>query len=206
MRLGFGSNQEDGGNTISQDLAFGFAGMILLVFIVVVTLISVEQVEENTDENVNQERLVVRAVWDPTRDADVDLHVRAPNDRHVYYGNKSGRVFDLIRDDLGHRNEFTKFKTNEEMAETRGLVAGEYLVNVHYYSDHDRGGPVEVEVVITVQKEPKKRAKPLFEPILVKLSVTQEKTVVRFELTEEGDLVPGSRNNVQENLFMRRGR
>jgi hypothetical protein len=52
-------------------------------------------------------------------DADVDLWVQAPGDRPVGYSNKSGRIFNLLRDDLGRAQDITDYNTRSRTREGR---------------------------------------------------------------------------------------
>jgi hypothetical protein len=45
--------------------------------------------------------VIIEAQWPDRLDADVDLWVQGPGDKAVGHSNKSGRLFNLLRDDLG---------------------------------------------------------------------------------------------------------
>src|SRR4051794_3763581 len=49
--------------------------------------------------------VIVEMTWPPNIDADVDLWVQAPGDVPVGYSDKSGIIFNLLRDDLGHSGD-----------------------------------------------------------------------------------------------------
>ena len=51
--------------------------------------------------------VIIEAQWADKLDADVDLWVQAPGDVPVGYSNKSGAVFNLLRDDLGRAHDIT---------------------------------------------------------------------------------------------------
>ena len=74
---------------------------------------------------------MVEANWPPELDSDVDLWVQAPGDVPVGYSNKGGAVFNLLRDDLGQQLDLSGL--NYETAYSRGIVPGEYTVNLHLY-------------------------------------------------------------------------
>ena len=75
--------------------------------------------------------VMVEANWPPGMDSDVDLWVQAPGDMPVGYSNKGGAVFNLLRDDLGHQLDLSGL--NYESSYSRGVVPGEYTVNLHLY-------------------------------------------------------------------------
>ena len=74
---------------------------------------------------------MVEANWPPDMDSDVDLWVQAPGDMPVGYSNKGGAVFNLLRDDLGQQLDLSGL--NYESSYSRGIVPGEYTVNLHLY-------------------------------------------------------------------------
>jgi hypothetical protein len=137
--------------------------------------------------------IVVAITW-PEGNTDIDLWVTGPGEpRPVGYSNKGGVLFNLLRDDLGNFPDATPF--NYENAYSRGIVAGEYIVNVHCYRCPVVPQTVHVEVSINDGK-PGKGMKPLA-TTSVELSRTgEERTALRFTLTADGTLVENSLNNV----------
>lgn len=65
------------------------------------------------------------------------------------YSNKDGRVFNLLRDDLGHVSD--PLGINYENAFSRGAPAGEYTVNVHLYGNRAGVYPVPVTIAVSVR-------------------------------------------------------
>src|SRR2546421_487736 len=57
--------------------------------------------EEQSKGQTPPGNVIVEMFWDKAIDADVDLWVQAPGDVPVGYSNKSGVIFNLVRDDLG---------------------------------------------------------------------------------------------------------
>jgi len=101
--------------------------------------------------------VVVEIRWPDAINADVDLWVQAPGDTPVGYSNMGGEVFNLLRDDLGHRDD--RSNLNYEVAYSRGIPAGEYIVNLHLYLTDDTDGDIPVEVAIGIKGT--KRAYPV---------------------------------------------
>lgn len=136
--------------------------------------------------------VIVEIRWPDEIDADVDLWVRAPADVAVGYSSKAGRIFNLLRDDLGHRGDATGL--NYEVAYARGIPAGEYVVNVHLYRDPLALPRVPVPVVVAISL--KRPATDSVSQILTKrvelTHLGQEITVFRFRFDEHGALAPGS--------------
>jgi len=140
--------------------------------------------------------------WPDEVDADVDLWVQAPGDLPVGYSNKGGAVFNLLRDDLGNRADATGL--NYETSYSRGILPGEYTVNLHLYRNSSKTFPVPVTVVTSVKSETDGATKQL---LASKVELTQEgeeTTVYRFKLTEAGGLVAGSVHSLFKELRSRR--
>lgn len=147
--------------------------------------------------------LIVAITWPgkdtPTANNDVDLWVWHEQEvRPVGYSNKGGVLFNLLRDDLGMMPDATAL--NYENAYTRGIVPGRYWVNVHCY--RCPVVPVAVEVEISVNTgEPGKGSLRSIATTTVQLSRNgEEKTALSFELTDDGQLVKDSMNNVLRRL------
>ena len=140
----------------------------------------------------------VEARWPDELDSDVDLWVEAPGDVPVGYSNKGGRIFNLLRDDLGHSGDVTGL--NYEIAFTRGTPAGAYTVNLHLYRNNAGHLPIPVVVLVSVKPAPDSPARPIATEKIDLVRVGQEVTVVRFSLDGSGDLLPGSIHQLQRNL------
>jgi hypothetical protein len=136
--------------------------------------------------------------WPDKLDADVDLWVRAPGDVPVGYSNKSGKVFNLLRDDLGKAQDMTDY--NYEVAYSRGDPAGEYIVNAHMYRGVNVAYPVPVKITVNVKRDSSKTATPVATTTVELRKANQELTALRFRLDSNGELVPGSVNSLFKGL------
>ena len=80
--------------------------LFLLVFAyLVISAVALAYVSKNKDESKGAAapgNVIVELTWPPKIDADVDLWVQGPGDVPVGYSDKSGMIFNLLRDDLGH--------------------------------------------------------------------------------------------------------
>ena len=142
--------------------------------------------------------VIVEARWPDDADVDVDLWVEGPGDGPVGYSNKGGKLFNLLRDDLGTRADASRL--NYEVSYSRGIVAGDYTVNLHLYRNTAKLPTVPVTVLVSVKRGIKESARQVLvsEPILQREG--QELTVFRFKLDEEGGLVPDHVHNLQRTL------
>lgn len=138
--------------------------------------------------------VVIELHWPADIDADVDLWVEAPGDQPVGYSNKGGRLFNLLRDDLGRFLDITKI--NYEVAYSRGIVPGEYIVNVHLYRNGIEDQTLPVTIVASVKKNSTDRLRRI---ATTKVDLTysgEETTAIRFSMNKEGRLVTGSVNSL----------
>ncbi len=146
--------------------------------------------------------VVVEINWPSKIDADVDLWVEAPGDQPVGYSNKGGKVFNLLRDDLGQFRDLTD--VNYEVAYSRGVVAGEYTINIHLYRNKSAILPVPVTVVASVKRTNSANLKRLTSAKVELAYTGEEVTVVRFSLNKTGEIVPGSMHRLHKPLRSRR--
>ena len=142
--------------------------------------------------------VIVEVRWPDELDSDVDLWVEAPGDIPVGYSNKGGAIFNLLRDDLGHKRDATE--VNYEVSYSRGIPPGEYTVNLHLYRNAGGILPIPVTVVTSVKQETNQRPRQLLSSKIELDREGEEVTVYRFQLTERGTLVPGSVHSLQREL------
>lgn len=137
--------------------------------------------------------VVVAITW-PEGDTDIDLWVSGPSEpRPIGYSNKGGVLFNLLRDDLGAMPDATRL--NYENAYSRGVVAGEYIVNIHCYRCPVVPQKVDVEISINDGKAGK--GSRLLATTSVLLTANgQERTALRFKLDGNGQIEPDSMNSV----------
>jgi hypothetical protein len=180
---------DDHEQTVFRDvLMLALAGFVAIVILLLPHLNPTGAEEVAADEPPGN--VVVEARWPDGLAADVDLWVQAPGDVPVGYSNKGGAVFNLLRDDLGMRADSTPL--NYEVSYARGIVAGEYTVNLHLYRNEAGAGPVTTTVVVSVKTSPRRSAEQILFSDVDLVREGQELTVFRFRLDDAGDLVPGS--------------
>lgn len=171
--------------TLIQDTLL--AMLLSIVAIVMLVLPSVNPASSQ-DPMSQPGNLVVSATWAPGA-ADVDLWLLSPQDKAVGYSNKSGRVWSLLRDDLGLAQDETPL--NYESAFSRGLPDGEYVVNVRCFSCLSPT-PVEVEVRLA-------NGSLVWRGVVPLNSNKQERTALRWKMAG-GAVVPGSESHVFKNI------
>ena len=170
-------------------LVMGFAAMVFMML----PYLNPPAVDDQAEPPGN---VIVAIEW-PPGNTDVDLWVTGPGERApVGYSNKSGVLWNLLRDDLGTGTDVTP--SNYENAYTRGVAPGEYIINVHCYRCPIL--PVPVDVEISIRKDDENHVKSRLNIIATTQVVLQqnheELTALRFKLNNDGDLVSDSMNHV----------
>jgi hypothetical protein len=187
---------EDDDGTVFRDVIM--LALLGFVTIVVLLLPHLNPPVEATEASQPPGNVIVELRWPDEVDADVDLWVEAPGDAPVGYSNKGGRIFNLLRDDLGHTNDATKL--NYEIAYSRGIPAGEYTVNLHLYRSKNHRLPISAVVAVGIKANQDASLLPIATGHVELVRVGQEITVVRFAINQDGSLVPGSIHELQREL------
>ena len=189
----------ESGDTVFRDvILLALSGFVAVVLILLPHLHPPLEAKEAPPPG----NVVIEINWPSEIDADVDLWVEAPGDRPVGYSNKGGRVFNLLRDDLGQFRDLTD--VNYEVAYSRGVVEGEYTINLHLYRNKSAILPVPVTMVASVKRSNGANLKRLTSA-KVELGYTGEEiTVIRFALNKAGEIVPGSMHELFKPLRSKR--
>jgi hypothetical protein len=135
---------------------------------------------------------IITMSWPDQHPDDVDLYVQDPAGKLVWYNQKDQGLMVLERDDRGDTNDFAyvdkrkvRLPIREELVSIRGVVAGEYTVNIHLY-EHIAREPVPVSVKI-------EKLNPTLQIVDYKTialdHTDEEKTALRFTLAEDGSVV-----------------
>ncbi len=186
---------EDTTGTVFRDVLM--LALIGFVAMVIVILPHISESKQKDDEHRSPGNIVVEIHWPDDLPVDVDLWVQGPQDVPVGFFNQNSELFNLLRDDLGTEGDATEL--NYEVSYSRGIKAGEYIVNVHMYGPVPTGVVVPVTVVVSVRQ----RYDTLRQILTTEIKLerrNQEETAFRFSLTSNGDLVPGSVTTLRRRL------
>ena len=177
-------------STIFRD----FTMLMVLGFVaMVVWLLPHVNPPADKGDTVPPGNVVIAITW-PEGDIDIDMWVTGPGElRPVGYSNKGGLLFNLLRDDLGNSPDATPL--NYENAYSRGIIPGEYIVNVHCYRCAILPQKVTAEASINIGKK-QKGTKVIATSIIELTANGQEKTAMRFEIDAKGNLIPNTLNQV----------
>ena len=126
----------------------GFAVMFVLAYLMINPTAKTGAVD-------NKAEFLVTLSWPDGRREDVDLYVLDPDGNLVWYGRREAGLMHLDRDDLGRANDVVVVDgrevvnpLNQEIVAIRGILAGEYVVNVHLYRATREAAPVPVNVKV----------------------------------------------------------
>lgn len=187
-----GAEREDAGATVFRDTI-----LLSMLGLMLVLVILLQNFNPPTQQDASEPpgNVIVEIEWPTQLDTDIDLWVQAPKGDAVGYSNKGNEVLNLLRDDVGVSRDISDI--NHEIIYSRGILAGEYVVNLHFYADHADDGtskPVPVHVWVSVKRETAVSAAVIVDRTLDMERVGDEKTVFRFRLDADGRLVGGSVN------------
>ena len=134
---------------------------------------------------------ILTITWEDFSPDDIDIWVEDPEGQIVWFRTPEAGLLHLDRDDRGLVNdtitingEEVQNPLNQEVVTLRGVVKGEYVVNLHYYAS-ETGKPVDVNVRLA-------KVNPKLEVVYYG-TVNMEKkgdeiTAVRFSIGRNGDV------------------
>ncbi len=134
---------------------------------------------------------ILTVTWEDDSPDDVDVWVEDPEGQIIWFRTPEAGLLHLDRDDRGLVNdtitingEEVQNPLNQEVVTLRGVVKGEYVVNLHYYAS-ETGKPVDVNVRLA-------KVNPKLEIVYygtINLEKRgDEKTAVRFSIGREGEV------------------
>lgn len=177
---------------VFTDLLFnalvGFAFMFFIAFAMINPVAETGEIDTEVE-------LLVTMRWPDGHLDDIDLYVEDPAGNVVWYHEREGGLMHLDRDDRGQfkdvlliNGEEVENPLNQETVSVRGLMEGEYVVNIVHFIATEPG---VVPVTVKVEKmNPSVRVVYYGEETLS--GTGEEKTVVRFTL--DGDAIENINN------------
>jgi hypothetical protein len=137
-----------------MDMILNALVCFIALFMLALLQINPESAKENAIETLGKYAVVV--TWPDGSHDDVDLYVRDPAGNVAFFQNRDIGLMHLEHDDLGARSDSMRTDVgdvtvdrNEERVVIRGIVPGEYTVNVHMYRKSDPG---QTPVTITLYR------------------------------------------------------
>lgn len=134
---------------------------------------------------------IISIRWEDENPDDIDIWIESPSGDLVWFRNPEAGLLHLDRDDRGMLNDVLEINgetivnpLNQEMVTIRGLIPGEYVVNLHYYAT-ETGAPVAVSVKV-------EKVNPVLEVVyygsLTLGGVGDEQTALRFTIAQDGSV------------------
>lgn len=165
-----------------------FKALQVIAFLFFIALLMVSP-DLNGGKVDSKAEFIITMDWPDNHPDDIDLFVQDPAGNIAWYRHREAGFLTLDRDDRGGANDFIvvggkkiSSPIREEIVTVRGIVAGEYTVNVSHFQA-TTGQPVPVNV--KVQKL-NPTAQVIFDNKLTVDHTGDEKTAVRFALDTEG--------------------
>jgi hypothetical protein len=161
----------------------------LAVFIAITALLKYD--EKKADSTAPPQNAIFQILmeWADESASDIDLWGEDPNNNIVGFKRREGGdtcLMSLARDDIGTAGDFladgNNIKKNNEVISIRGIVAGEYIFNAHYYAKKDTKEAIRVKAKVV-------RVKPyelITEKELIFFDEGDEQTFFRLSLDKDG--------------------
>ena len=168
-----------------------FNALLGFTFLFLIAVLFMNPISKKAIINPKAE-YIISLNWPDKDPNDLDIWVEDPSGNIIWFRNKEAGLVHLDRDDRGNVNDTIDFdgKTidnplNQEIVTIRGVVPGEYIVNVHYYETMDHA-PVAANITIS-------KVNPILNVAFYGETILQNKgdesTVARFTVDREGDII-----------------
>lgn len=165
-----------------------FNALLGITFLFLIAIMFINPIAKAGNVNLKAEYLIT-ITWPDNRPDDVDIWMQDPHGEVLSYLNKDAGWLHLDRDDQGNITDTiiiegreVVYPVNQEVVTIRGIVGGEYILNLYYYENRSNQ-PVNVTVKIE-KVNPSLQLVYYDEVILERVDV--EKTVLRFTLSGDG--------------------
>jgi hypothetical protein len=168
-----------------------FKALQVVAFLFFIALLAIAP-EAKDGKIESKAEFIVTMDWPDNHPDDLDLFVQDALGNIVWYRHREAGFMVLERDDRGGANDFILVNgkkiaspIREEIVTIRGIVPGEYTVNVSHFQA-TTGAPVSATV--KVQKL-NPRTEVIFDNVVTVDHTGDEKTAVRFTLGYDGKVV-----------------
>ena len=163
--------------------------VVAFLFFIALLAIAPEAKEGKVDSKAE---FIITMDWPDNHPDDLDMFVQDPAGNIAWYRHREAGFMVLERDDRGGANDFILVNgkkiaspIREEIVTIRGIVPGEYTVNVSHFQATTA---LPVPATVKVQKlNPTTQV--VFDNIIIVDHTGDEKTAVRFVLDEGGKVV-----------------
>lgn len=172
-----------------NDVMMNGLATFIALFVLAFILINPDEADKAI---ATEGKYLITLNWNEKSNDDVDLYVMDPAGNIVFFQSREKGLMHLERDDLGASNDTITgpdgksitIEKNEERVVIRGVIPGEYLVNVHMYRKKDKEKTaVKIALIKLIGRD---------EQILEKERILEEegeeKTAFRFTLNDKEEV------------------
>jgi hypothetical protein len=168
-----------------------FKALQVIAFLFFIALLAINP-EAKAGKIDTKAEFIISMTWPDNHPDDIDLYVEDPAGNIAWFHQREAGFLVLERDDRGGANDFIVVNgrkvtspIREETVSIRGIVPGEYTINVnHYLATTGKAVPVSVKV---------EKINPSVEVVhydTIMLDHTgQERTAVRFKIDAQGNVL-----------------
>src|SRR6476620_3173026 len=165
-----------------------FKALQVIAFLFFLALLAVSP-DSKEGKIESKAEFIITMDWPDNHPDDLDLFVQDPTGNIAWYRHREAGFLTLDRDDRGGANDFIMVNgkkipspIREEIITVRGIVPGEYTVNVsHFQASTHR----PVSATIKVQKL-NPTAQVIYDNVVTVDHTGDEKTAVRFAIDAQG--------------------
>jgi hypothetical protein len=180
-----------GGYTTDPFTDLLFNALLGFTFLFLIAIMFMNPIAKQGNVSLKAE-YIITITWPDDRPDDVDVWVEDPNGEVLSYINKDAGWLHLDRDDQGDitdtviiEGKEVVYPVNQEVVTIRGIIAGEYTVNVYYYENRTEQ---PVDVTVKIEKVNPTLRLVYFDEVRLE-KIDEEKTVLRFTLSGDGEFM-----------------
>jgi hypothetical protein len=176
------------------DFLLGLVVVFVVLFQLSLVVANDDAAKAKEEHLKNASLYLIKMSWSGDSDDDVDLYVRDPDRHLVFFRRMQAGLLSLDRDDTGRGSNTVILPDgrkvmsawNEERVTIRGIIEGEYIVNVHMYR---KGSIPPTKVEVTLYKTDSSEDIMVHQKVVTFSAERQEETAFRFRLTKDGNVV-----------------
>jgi hypothetical protein len=168
-----------------------FKALQVVAFLFFIALIAMNPETKEGKIDTKAEYIITLS-WPDSHPDDIDLYAEDPLGNIVWYHEREAGFMVLDRDDRGGLNNSITVNgrkvanpIRQETISIRGIIAGEYTVNVNYYLATQ---PAPVPVTVKIEKVNPHVEVVAYDTVTLE-HMGQEKTAARFKIAANGDVL-----------------
>ena len=192
---GFGNYPDDRPFDPFSVMLFKALQVVAFLFFIALLVMNPEAKQGKIDTKAE---FIITMGWPDGHPDDIDLYAEDPLGNIVWYHEREAGFMVLDRDDRGGLNNTITVNgrkmsspLRQEIVSIRGIVPGEYTVNVNYYL---AAKPATVPVSVKIEKVNPAVEVIFYDTIMLERQ-GEEKTAARFRIADNGSVVDVNRRD-----------